>query len=190
MREIQDLTTVSNAGNHLIGYERLLDYWKDIQQQCPKGVGLKKDTKASGTYVLLQFTIGLKRTAKACNCPFTFEGIANALSKAKAVRDALDRFSTESDFWEWYDSEILEKNRIKNDLITFREAIEKVETFYWKGHTKKHGKRDKTNPSHQESWHSTYGVFFKKVNPENAINLPEIKSVIESYEEAAILILK
>ena len=108
MRENQKQVTQSDIGNHLIGYERLLDFFKEAQNQTPKGIGLKKDSKASGTYVLLQFKLGDKRVAKACNCAFTIDGIANALRKAKQVSEALLKFTSATEFLAWYAEHILE----------------------------------------------------------------------------------
>ena len=51
MREDSNQDTVSNLDNHLIGYERLLALFKSIQKQTPKGVGLKREVRASATYV-------------------------------------------------------------------------------------------------------------------------------------------
>jgi hypothetical protein len=55
------------------------------------------------------------------------QGITDALRKAHLVASALQSFSSESRFLVWYDDVILDKNFIKNDLITFGEAIAKVE---------------------------------------------------------------
>jgi hypothetical protein len=143
MRESFNQVTASDLGKHLIGYERLLALFKDIQKQTPKGVGLKREVKASGTYILLQFKIGDKRTAKACDCDFTEIGIIKALEKANKVSDALTKFTSETEFLAWYDEHILEKNQVKNDLITFSEAIKLVEDNYWNSYTKKRQQRDK-----------------------------------------------
>jgi hypothetical protein len=105
--------------HHLIGYEAWLNLDEAMKKLTPKGIGLKKDTKGGKHYILLQFTIGEKRTAKSCNCTFTEDGLRNAVLKAQKVAEALTKFSTESEFIAWYDQEILEKNVIKNDLITF-----------------------------------------------------------------------
>lgn len=180
MRENQKQVTSSDIANYLIGYERLLDFFKEAQNQTPKGIGLKKDSKASGTYVLLQFKIGDKRVAKACNCAFTMDGIANALRKAKQVSEALGKFSSETEFLAWYDEQILEKNQVKNDLITFGEAIKLVENNYWNSYTKKRQKRDKANPSHQSCWHEVYYCFYKLLPLNNSVNITDMMDVINS----------
>lgn len=65
--------------------------------------------------------------------------ITDALKKAHWVATAITLFSSETPFLTWYDDVILEKNVVKNDLITFAEAIAKVEQSYWDGRTK-HGR--------------------------------------------------
>ncbi|MBO1053924.1 MULTISPECIES: hypothetical protein [Nostocales] len=51
MGESSNPDTAINLDNHLIGYERLLALIKSIQKQTPKGVGLKREVRASATYV-------------------------------------------------------------------------------------------------------------------------------------------
>jgi len=41
MSEKSNSVTVSTSADYLIGYERILDYFKQAQKECPKGVGLK-----------------------------------------------------------------------------------------------------------------------------------------------------
>lgn len=169
----------SAPDNHLIGYEKLLSLFRDIQSQCPKGVGLKKETKSSSTYILLQFKLGDKRVAKSCNCTFTEIGIIQSLEKALKVSEALSIFTSEIEFNEWYEETILGKNVIKNDLITFREAIQKVEDYFWSSFTTKRQPRDRNNASHQTSWNDAYGRHFKLLPLDNPINYPDIVRVIE-----------
>jgi hypothetical protein len=182
MRETEKQVTASNLSSHLIGYERLLALFKDIQKQTPKGVGLKREVKASGTYILLQFKLGDKRVGKACNCDFTEIGIVKALEKANKVSEALTKFSSETEFCDWYDTVILEKNVVRNDLITFGEAIKLVEENYWNSYTRKRQERDRKNPSHQSCWYDTYGMFYKLLPPNNTVNYKDIKAVIDSKE--------
>ncbi|MCC5660683.1 hypothetical protein LC608_27645 [Nostoc sp. XA010] len=182
MRESFDQVTASDLGKHLIGYERLLALFKDIQKQTPKGVGLKREVKTSGTYILLQFKIGDKRTAKACNCDFTEIGIVKALEKAKQVSEALIRYSSETEFWNWYDEFLLEKNVIKNDLLTFEQAIALVEENFWNSYNGKKQKRDRNNPSHQTCWYDAYGRFYKLLPIEKIVNHADIKLIVDSKE--------
>ncbi|GAA6620887.1 hypothetical protein [Scytonema sp. NUACC26] len=182
---MRETFTAANIQSHLIGYERLLALFKEIQKQTPKGVGLKREVKTSGTYVLLQFKIGDKRTAKACNCDFTEIGIVKALEKAHKVSEALTKFSSEVEFWAWYDETILEKNVVKNDLITFGEAIKLVEDNYWNSYTKKRQQRDRNNPSHQSCWYEVYYCFYKLLPSENSVNLTDIMTVISTKKRGA-----
>ncbi|MBX9256888.1 hypothetical protein H1Q63_23675 [Desmonostoc muscorum CCALA 125] len=182
---MRETFTATNIESHLIGYERLLALFKEIQKQTPKGVGLKREVKTSGTYILLQFKIGDKRTAKACNCDFTEIGIIKALEKAQLVSEALGKFTSETEFLTWYDETILEKNIVKNDLITFNEAIKLVEDNYWNSYTKKRQRRDKNNPSQQSCWYEVYYCFYKLLPTENSVNLTDMMAVISSKERGA-----
>ncbi|MCC3530431.1 MAG: hypothetical protein JGK21_20520 [Microcoleus sp. PH2017_22_RUC_O_B] len=185
MSEKSKSVTVNNSANYLIGYERILDYLKEAQKQSPKGVGLKKDSKAKGSYVTLQFKIGDKRVNKSCGCNLTVQGVSDALRKAHLVATALESLSSETEFLRWYDDVILEKNVIRNDLITFGEAIAKVEIGYWEGYTKKRQKRDRDSVSEQNTWHQVYGKFYKLL-PENImVNLTDIMSVINSKKKGS-----
>ncbi|MBD2693125.1 hypothetical protein [Anabaena catenula] len=182
MRESSNPDTASNLDNHLIGYERLLALFKSIQKQTPKGVGLKREVRASATYVALQFKIGDKRTSKACNCEFTEIGIVKSLEKAQLVSQALEKFTSEIDFWHWYEETILESNVIKNDLITFAEAIQLVENNYWSSCNGKRQPRNRSNPSHQSCWNDAYGRYFKLLPLENIVNYSDILTAINTKE--------
>ena len=164
----------------LIGYEALISLYDTMKASTPDGVGLKKVKVGETNYVQLQFKVGDdgKRVNKACNCSFTEDGIRNAVLKAQKVAEALRKFSTESEFWSWYDAEILEKNVILNDLITFGEVIKLIEDDFWASQTKTKHKRNRDNPSHQTSWYNTYGQYYKHLPSDKAVNLPDIMTVI------------
>jgi len=177
--------TVSNSADYLIGYERVLDYLKDAQKECPRGVGLKKESRAKGSYVQLQFKLGDKRVIKSCGCNLTMQGIIDALRKSHLVASALESFSSETEFLRWYDDVILEKNIVNNDLITFGDAVAKVEADYWDGYTKKRLKRDKESTSHQNTWYQVYGKFYKLLPQDTMVNLVDTVSVINSKEKGS-----
>ncbi|MEG4445740.1 hypothetical protein QUB47_28345 [Microcoleus sp. AT9_B5] len=172
--------TVSSSVDYLIGYERILDYLKDAQKECPKGVGLKKESRAKGSYVQLQFKLGDKRVIKSCGCNLTMQGISDALRKAHLVATALESLSSETEFLRWYDDVILEKNVVKNDLMTFGEAIAKVEEGYWNGYTKKRQKRDRESTSAQNTWHEVYGRFYELLPQNTTVNLTDALTAINS----------
>ena len=105
--------------NYPIGYETLLVDFKRYQKQTPKGVSMSR----KGTNIYFKFTVGNKRGEYACNCSFTLDGMVSALSKAHKVSEALKTFTSESEFWEWYECEIKETNKVENDLLRFKDAI-------------------------------------------------------------------
>lgn len=183
MSEKSNSVTLSTSADYLIGYERILDYFKQAQKECPKGVGLKKDTKAKGSYVTLQFKLGDKRVNKPCGCYLTMQGITDALKKAHLVANALESFSSETQFLLWYDDVILEKNIIKNDLMTFSEAIARVEKEYWEGRTKRRQQRDRSNISQQRSWDVVYGSYYKLLPQNTNVNLSDILSVVNGKKQ-------
>ncbi|XZO03446.1 MAG: hypothetical protein ACM65L_06945 [Microcoleus sp.] len=180
MSEKSNSITVSTSADYLIGYERILDYFKQAQKECPKGVGLKKDSKAKGSYITLQFKLGDKRVNKTCGCYLTMQGITDALRKTHLVASALQSFSSETQFLSWYDDVILEKNVVKNDLMTFDEAVAKVEEQYWNGRTKRRQQRDRNSISQQYSWRCVYGDHFKLLPKDKIVNLIDILSVVNS----------
>lgn len=183
MSEKFNSVTLSTSTDYLIGYERILDYFKQAQKECPKAVGLKKDSKASGSYITLQFKLGNKQVNKTCGCYLTMQGITESLKKAHLVATALESLRTESHFLAWYDDTILEKNIIKNDLMTFGEAVTKVEKEYWDGHTKRRQQRDKNNASHQYSWRCVYGHYFKLLPQSTVVNLADILLAVNSKQK-------
>ncbi len=111
---------MSKNYHHEIGSESLLKDFKRYKKQSPRGVTLVKISNN----IYLQFKIGDRSRSKyGCNCTFTLDGMVSALSKAQRVANALITFTSESQFWEWYEREIKEVNKIENDLLTFRKAI-------------------------------------------------------------------
>jgi hypothetical protein len=163
--------------DHSIGYERLLDHFSDVQKQSPKGVGLKR----TGKTIALQFTIGDKRAPYGCNSTFTYDGMADALKKAKKVAEALKTIDSQTKFWEWYDKEILEKNSLKADLLTFGAAIALVEKDFWSRPSRYKRKRDRLNPSDVSCWIVTYGKFYKHFPIEAKINPSDFLTVADKF---------
>jgi integrase len=160
------------------GYQHLLDLFKQAQKDSPKGVGLKRTQKGSKQYISLQITIGTKRREKSCNCDFTQIGIVTALDKANKVSEALELFTNESDFLAWYETHILDKNVVRNDLLCFKDAIKLVENYYW-NHRKKTGKeRVKGNPSDETTYSDVYGQYFKLVDGSKVVSLLLVMSAI------------
>ncbi len=165
------------------GYEALLAYFREVQMQSPTGVSLKRNRQT----VNLQFKVGnAPRKPYGCNCTFTYDGIAQSLAKAKLVANKLKKVESESDFWEWYDKEVREKNQIDDDLLTVGEAIKVVENSFWSGYRKsKKGKqkRDRENPSDIDSWNDTYWRFYKELPMDAPMTLVCVKQAISRREQ-------
>ena len=170
---------MSKDYNHEIGYESLLSDFKRYQKQSPRGVGLTK----KGNTIVLQFKVGKgNRKQYGCNCTFTLDGMVSALLKAHKVSEALKIFTSESEFWEWYDKEIKEIGKIENDLLTFRDAIALIEDDFWNRNDRRKQKRDKNNPSDLSSWNDTYWRFYKHLPLlDKAVNLKDIQTTLERW---------
>ncbi len=166
------------------GYSDLLAFYHRKRKEYPKGISPKLQ---SNKHLLLQFTDPTtgKRTTKSCNVSFSEEGVILALSKAHKVKKALDNCKTSSEFWEWYELEILGKNEIKNDLKTYREIFKKIEDDYFNGYHKNTGrKRSKNIANDSKTFHDYYGLVFNKF--ENLDNYPkweDLKTVLFSWEQ-------
>lgn len=166
------------------GYQDLLALYQRKAKETPKGVSLKLQ---NNKHLLLQFVFPDtgKRSTKACGVSFTESGVLEALDKAWKVSDALKRFELASEFWTWYDVEILEKNEIRNDLKTYRVIFEEFESQYFNGRHKNTGeKRDPNNPSCKRSYFEVYERYFKSFP--NWDKLPEwddFKAVLSNYKQ-------
>ncbi|MGL6339438.1 MAG: hypothetical protein ACRC80_09895, partial [Waterburya sp.] len=114
--------------NYEIGYETLRKDFERYQKQSPKGVSLQNKRNST---IVLKFKVNDKAKSKGCNCKFTLDGMVEALKKSHKVAEALKSFTSETEFWQWYDREILGENEITSDQITFGEAITKVESNFW-----------------------------------------------------------
>ena len=171
---------MSKNYHHEIGSESLLKDFKRYKKQSPRGVTLVKISNN----IYLQFKIGDRSRSKyGCNCTFTLDGMVSALSKAQRVANALITFTSESQFWEWYEREIKEVNKIENDLLTFRKAIATVEDDFWRRKDRRGNKRVKGHPSHEESYKDTYWRFYKYLPQDNVINLKDILLGLNRWEQ-------
>ena len=173
---------MSKNYNHEIGYEGLLKDFERYQKQSPRGVGL---TRKNGN-IYLQFKIGsTNRKQYSCSCSFTLDGMVSALSKAHKVSEALKSFTSESEFWEWYDKEIKEVGKIENDLLTFKDAIAVVEDDFWNRKDRRGNNRIKGHPSHEESWNRTYNSYYKHLPQDKVINLKDILSTLNRWQQGS-----
>jgi hypothetical protein len=171
--------------NHDIGYERVRAYLRECQKATPKGVSIKQTRKGTNTYLSFQITVGSKRIERTVGESCTMQGITSAAAKAVQVADALKRLHTESEFLAWYDREILKVNVIRNDLLTFGEAITKVETLYWAGTDKKRNKRDRASVSQQATYHSVYGRFYALLPADKLFNTKSLIDVLMTKKQGS-----
>ena len=161
--------------NNEIGYESLLADFKRYQKQTPKGVSLQNKRNKT---IVLKFKINGQSKSWGCNCSFTLDGMVDALRKANKVSEALKRIDSLTEFEQWYKSEILEANEIKNDSLTFGEAIKAVEDDFWSRPSRTKRVRSKNHPSDLSSYHETYGRFYKHLPENKTVNIEDIVRAI------------
>lgn len=170
-------------GQNNIGHERVRAYLKECQKATPKGVSIKCVAKNGKSYLQLRFAIESKEYALSCGCNLTMQGITEALEKAVRVSEALKRCNTYSEFLLWYDREIRAVNVVRNDLITFGDAIAKVETAYWTGTDKKRNRRDRTSVSQQATYINVYGRFYALLPLDKLFNVKDLLCALASKPE-------
>ncbi|ERT05160.1 putative 1-deoxy-D-xylulose-5-phosphate synthase [Lyngbya aestuarii BL J] len=158
--------------------------YKEIKGSFPKGISLKIH-KNSYLYLRWINPVTGSDSSKKCNVPFDESGVYQARDKAWKVKEALDKFETASEFDEWCKREIEGINEIVNDLKTYREIFEEIETEYFNGYnkfTKRPRSREISNDV--DSFEDYYLHVFKKF--ENWDKYPEwseIKSVLFSWKQ-------
>jgi hypothetical protein len=168
-----------------IGYERILAYFKECQGQTPRGVSLKQVKKGNGFYLSLQMKVGDKRIERTCDENMTMQGITSALEKASRVAEALKVVKSETEFLGWYEKNILCKQEVKNDLLTFGEAIKIVEENFWNSLDRKKKKRDRASVSHQASYRAVYGGFLKLLPPDKVVNVPDALQALDTKKKGS-----
>lgn len=161
---------------------------KLIKNLDPK-VSLKLYEKGDHRYVYLRFTIPTvgqpTRVNWSCHCDYSVKGINDAIDKAKSVSSKLSTFESFTEFKHWYDTTIKERQKVSDDRITFSDAINKVDDYFWslKGRVK-----DKNVPGYNNwmsSWETTYGKYFNLLPPNKLLNLEDInKAIIKKSDKA------
>ncbi|MEG4329591.1 hypothetical protein Q5688_30355, partial [Microcoleus sp. herbarium5] len=170
------MDTTSEQNN--IGHERIRAYLKDCQKATPKGVSIKCVTTGGKQYLQLRFSIGEKERALACGCELTMQGITDAAQKAVLVGVVLKEIKTESEFLAWYGRVILKVNVVRNDLLTFGDAIAKIEQAYWFGTDKKRNKRDRVSLSQQATYQAVYGRFYALLPTDKLFNTSDVLTAL------------
>jgi integrase len=167
-------------GTEYKGYPELFVDFERYQKQAPKGISLQNKRNQT---ILLRFKVNGKAKAMGCNCSFTLDGMVSALSKAHKVAEALKSFTSETEFWEWYEREIKDIGKIENDVLTFREAIKVVEDDFWSRPDRRKQKRVKGHPSYEHSWKRTYEDYYKLLPQDKSVNLKNITDVLKRWEQ-------
>jgi integrase len=170
---------VSKDYNFEIGYETLQKEWETQIKRTPRGVTLAK----GGNSIYLQFkTPNTPRSKHKCACAFSIDGMHEAIRKSHLVKAKLTSLTSEVEFWNWYEKEIEEKQRLVDDRITFGEAIALVEDDFWNRPSRTKRKRDKLSHSDLSSWHRTYGCFYNHLPQGRVVDLTNIQEVINKQK--------
>lgn len=160
-------------------YGSKLELLKNLNKKLPKHVKLKH---ISGK-LYFRIQIGEKRTDRASNIEFSDIGLHAAFSKAWEIKRKLDEVTKESDFWEWYDTEVLGKRELEVGR-TYREIFQIIEEKFWNSlnkNTKR--KRDKSIPNDVHTYQEYYGqVFDKFPNWDKEPDWEEIKTILFSWK--------
>ncbi|OCQ97532.1 hypothetical protein BCD67_24735 [Oscillatoriales cyanobacterium USR001] len=145
-------------------YEDVIAFWvkQTSDKTGHKGVGLKREKNSTINLQFVDPATG-KRINKACGEKFTERGILAAKDKAIKVANALNTFTSASQFWDWYDSTILAKNVLDKDLKTYQEIFAEIENNYFNGYHRNTGRsRSRDIVSDVNSFEGSYGRYFKR----------------------------
>ena len=165
MSNATNIPTVGGKGNYDESYDRFLKAYQDFKGECPKGVTLKLQKSGTRYNLLLQFKqppTG-KRLPKTANLECTPQGVIDGVKKAKLVSEALGTITSTSEFWDWYDTTILGKNQIEDNLITYREIFQQLEDEYFAGYNRNTGRpRSRDIVSDLSSYHQSQKIYFEQ----------------------------
>lgn len=165
-------------GKDYQGYNDILEYFKYIKSQMPKGISLFK--RGNKLYFLFK-TQYKKRADHATGENFTTLGLNRCLEKAILIDQQLKNYESEIDFWSWYDETIKGKNKnATNDLITFVNAIDKVESWFFSQNDRRGLER--TKETDYKSYYRTYDIYFKKLPINERVTYDTIYNTLIQYE--------
>ncbi len=165
--------------SYSIGYESLLEDFKKIQEQAPKGISLKR----TGKTIAYQFNLLDSRRNKASGCSFTLDGMYEALKRAKKLAEGLNSISSLVEFEQWYEREILQKVEMRDDKLTFGEAVALVEKDFWERTSRTGRKRDKNSPSSQSSYRRTYEMYYELLPQDKYLNADDTLKIVNRYQK-------
>lgn len=171
----------SNSGTYT-NFEDILEFFHLCQKQCPKGVKIKRNRGTIQLDISNDPETG-GRKQRGCNCQFTPEGIRKAVEKAWLVYNSLNgQFESVSEWLEWYKTTILDESKtpLKNDLITYQQVFQEIETDYFNGvHKNTKRKRSRDIRSDVDSYKRCYLSVFKLFdNPDDYVTWEGIKKAL------------
>ncbi|TAE60695.1 MAG: recombinase [Nostocales cyanobacterium] len=166
------------------GFQDLLKFYQNTSKQLSKGISFKRQ----GKYLYLQFIYPgeTKRLPHKPDYGFSYESIIKAKENAHRIAYALDTITSVTEFTDWYNKEILGKNEVTDDRITYREIFGKIEQKYFSGKHKnvKSQKRDKDAISYQANFDSYYGCVFKRFTDwDKQPTWEDIKTVLFTWKQ-------
>ena len=146
----------------LVDFERQKTLLATAQKLSPKGVSIS----AANSKLILQFVIAGDRKKKSLPDQFSDVGILNALVKANLVFEALKTVENTTDFWVWFDGEILEQKEVKDNLITVAKAIEIVKANFFASKDRCGRNRSDADllVNSQAGYCTVYGSFYKNIS--------------------------
>ncbi|WP_324282216.1 site-specific integrase [Cyanobacterium aponinum UTEX 3222] len=166
-------------GKDYQGYNDILEYFKYIKSQMPKGISLFK--RGNKLYFLFK-TQYKKRSDHATGENFTTLGLNRCLEKAIQINEQLKVYESEIEFWAWYDETIKGINKnATNDLITVANAINKVESWFFSQNDRRGLQRSKETD--YKSYKRAYGYYYQKIlNQEKQVSYELLYDSLISYE--------
>lgn len=166
-------------GKDYQGYNDILEYFKYIKSQMPKGISLFK--RGNKLYFLFK-TQYKKRADHATGENFTTLGLNRCLEKAILIDRQLKNYESEIEFWSWYDETIKGINKnATNDLITVANAIDKVESWFFSQNDRRGLKRSKETD--YKSYKRAYGYYYSKIpNQDKQVSYDLLYETLITYE--------
>lgn len=165
-------------GKDYQGYNDILEYFKYIKSQMPKGISLFK--RGNKLYFLFK-TQYRKRADHATGENFTTLGLNRCLEKAILIDQQLKNYQSEIEFWTWYDETIKGINKnATNDLITVAHAISNVESWFFRQNDRRGLER--TKETDYKSYYRTYDIYFQKLPIKEKVTYDIIYNTLTNYE--------
>ncbi|WP_017293357.1 hypothetical protein [Geminocystis herdmanii] len=160
------------------GYQEIIDYFKLIKNQMPKGISVLVE----GKRLYFQFkTKNKSRSKYTTGENYTILGLNRCLEKAILIDRQLKNYESEIEFWSWYDETIKGINKnATNDLITVAHAINKVESWFFSQNDRRGLER--TKETDYKSYYRTYDIYFQKLPIKERVTYDTLYNTLIQYE--------